>query len=152
MGHGSDTSDADLTAVTPNAASGFTGGVVIIAGALQSLLGVQTFDMLRMKGLALAAALGLLALGIPNVVFGWNIRKLRGWGAQGGVVVATVAALADLVWGGFLVQSGFFSPLAFVLVAINATAAVLALGRIKPGRAADAARRRLEEQGFDAGI
>ncbi len=153
MGEGSlDTSDADLAAVTPSAASGFTGGIVMVAGALQTLLGVQTFDMLRMQGTALGAALLLLVLGVPNLVLGWNVRKVRGWAAQWGFVLAGAAGLMDLGWAVFLVLSGFFSPLAFVLVPINLAAAVMAYGRLKPGKAADAARRRLAQQGFDAGM
>jgi hypothetical protein len=150
MASGSDSADADLGVIAASAASGLSGGLVIIAAGLTLLLGAQTLDMLR-GAVPLMVGSSLLLLGASNVVLGWNIRKVRGWAAQAACVLAGLAALAALVWAVLLIMNGFFSLLACAIVPVNIASAAAAFVRIAPGKIADAARRRLEEQGLDVG-
>lgn len=142
--------EADLKAIAPSGSAGLSGGTVIVAGGLTALLGVQTLDMLRGASPVVVGGC-LLALGLANVVLGWNVRKGRGWASQAAFAVGALAALTALAWSVVLILNGFLSVLSCLLVPVNGLAAAAAFFRIGPGKLADAARARLEEQGLDLG-
>jgi hypothetical protein len=150
MGAKEASTEADLSAIVPSGTAGLFGGWVIITGGLTVLLGVQTLDILR-GALPLCVGASLLLLGAPNVYLGWNVRKGRGWAAQWAFVLGALAAVAALAWAVLLILAGFFSLLACLLVPINGLGAAAAFAQIVPGKAADAARLRLAEQGLDFG-
>jgi hypothetical protein len=56
-----------------------------------------------------------------------------------------------LLWSILLMLDGFLSVLSWVLVPVNSLAVAAAWVQVRPGKEADAARLRLEEQGMDFG-
>lgn len=123
----------------------------MVGGVFTVLLGVQTALVWRVSAIVAVALVLMFGLGAVFAVSGWLVMRVRGWASLAGTIAGSTMAVFGLGWAIFALFNGLFSPLALLVVPLNAIGSLLALVRLGPGRRADAARERLRDQGLEAG-
>jgi hypothetical protein len=144
--------DVDIAdAMTPLSAKA-GGGVVLFAGVIFTLMALQTFALVRMKGLWIVMPVLILLVGLSLVGAGVGLFRARGWSGLGALIVSGVAALLSLVWLVVTIASGIFGLFALAAPALALGGIVAGAVNMGPVRRVSDARARLSAGGLDFGL
>lgn len=143
----------DFEALKLHPAMRSAGASCLVTGLVSILLGAQTFGVvgswnaISMGSVVLMAALGFLwaSLGVLQL-------RMRGWASRNALISCGIGFVLAVTWMVFSVLHGLFSLFALALIPLTLAAAWLAWRAQVPGRRADEARHRLDEQGLSTGI
>lgn len=140
-----------LTDVTPSLLVKLAGRIVLVAGGLMALMGVQSLT-LWFAGMFAVVPYVQIALGVAVAVMGWMLNRGRGWAAIAGSVCAGVMALFNTLWIVWALSNGYFTLMSLIVIPFAVGGSVLAALAVRPCQRADAARARLAAEGLDLGM
>jgi hypothetical protein len=145
-------SETDMMAAQAPAVVRSGGGVVLGAGALVMLVGLQAFSGFTLNTQATVILVVVSLLGLGNAVAGLRLMRAR----AGSAVVALLASGAlFLASGGWLVYSVFgrlFSLFALLAPGVAFLGVLLSAASLGPCRRVSEARARLAAQGLNLGM
>ena len=145
------TTDDDFAAAAPTTVVRACSGVLMVAGLLTALTGLQLVLSYLIGALALVPYV-LLVLGVAGIALGWMAGRARWWAATFGLALAVLLAFVNLGWFVYAVANGFYSCMSMVSVPAAIGAAVAMVFTLQPVKRATLARARLRDQGLDVGI
>lgn len=145
------TTDDDFTAAAPTMTVRIGSGVLMIAGLLTALTGLQLVLSYLMGAVALVPYV-LLVLGIAGIALGWIAGRARWWAATAGLALSVLLAFVNLGWFVYAFAHGLYSCMSMVSVPAALGAAVAMVFTLQPVKRASLARACLRDQGLDVGI
>lgn len=151
------TSDAtraedDIAAATPPLLARVAGGVVVLAGLVVALTGVQTTMIVRLFWPFAIGPWLQMGLGLPALVVGALVFRARAWAALVAIGLMLLLTLVGAGWLYVSVTHGLFSLFAVGSPFVAMGALVLSILSVGPCQSATDARARLAAQGMSLGI
>ncbi len=144
--------DVDIVdAMTPLSAK-VGGGVVLFAGVNFTLMALQTFALVSMRGAWVVMPLLLLVVGLALFFAGVSLFRARGWSGLFTVIASGVAVLLSLTWLVVTVLSGIFGLFALGAPALAVAGVVAGAVNLGPVRRVSDARARLAASGLHFGL
>lgn len=147
----SPSSETDMKAAQPPAVVRSGGGVVLGAGALVLLIGLQTFSGFELNTRATVILVVLSLLGLGNAVAGLRLMRARAGSAVVALLASGVLFLASGGWLVFSVAGRLFSLFALLAPGVAFLGVLLSAASLGPCRRVTEARARLAAQGLDLG-
>jgi hypothetical protein len=144
--------EADIAATAASLLVRIAAGLVLAAGLVVLLTGLQTTFLVTIRGPMGAAPYALFALGSATVVAATMVWRMRGWGAIAATVLCGLQALCATIWLFYSMMHGLFSFYAAVAPIASVVGLVFGVVAIGPCTRASAARARLVAAGLDFGI
>ena len=145
------TTDDDFATAAPTTAVRLCSGVLMVAGLLTALTGLQLV-LSWLVGAVAAVPYVLLALGVSGIAIGWHAGRARWWAATSGLAIAVLLAFVNLGWFVYAAAHGLYSCMSLISVPAAMGAAVAMVFTLQPVKRATLARARLRDQGMDVGI
>lgn len=146
-----DAPDDDFAASAPTVAVRIGSGVLMVAGLLTALAGLQLV-LSRLVGPVAVVPYVLLLLGGAGIAIGWVAGRARLWAARAGLALGVVLAFVNLGWFVYAVAGGVYSCMSLVSIPVSIGAAAAMVFTLAPARRATEARVRMRAQGLDVGI
>ena len=143
--------DDDFAASAPTAVVRVCSGVLMVAGLLTALTGVQLL-LSRIVGALAIVPYVLVLLGVATIGVGWMAGRARWWAATAGLALAVALTLVNLGWFVYAFAGGIYSCMSMVSVPVSIGASVAMVFTLTPVRRATEARERMRAQGLDVGI
>jgi len=144
--------DEDFSAAAPSTLVRACSGVLMLAGLLTALAGLQLLFSRIIDVEVLVMKWALMVLGVAAIAIGWQASRARMWAAVSGLGLGVFLTLVNLGWLVFGFTHGMVSLMAMVSVPAAIGGAVAMVFTLAPVRRATEARRRLRAQGLDVGI
>src|SRR5580700_11215622 len=88
----------DIAAAVPPLIARAAGGVMVLAGFVVALTGVQTLLIVSIRGAMAVAPYALGVLGLAELLVGVVVFRARAWGAVLAIVSGATLAIASGVW------------------------------------------------------
>jgi len=140
-----------LTDITPTVLVKAAGRIVLVAGGLMALMGLQSLG-LRFAGVFVVVPYLQIVLGLAAAVMGWMLNRGRGWAAMAGAFCSVALAFFNIVWIVWALSNGYFTLMSLIVLPFAVVGSVLAALSVAPCKRADAARARLAADGLDLGL
>jgi len=145
--------EVDPSAAAPPLVVRAAAGVAAFTGLMVGLTGLQLLLSVRFAHVGLAVVpYAMLLLGGGQIMLAVFVARARAWAAVASLVVAGFALLSMGTWLVFSVTSGIYSCVGLVVPPLALAAVVTGALSIGPARRADAARRRMRDEGMDLGL
>jgi hypothetical protein len=143
--------EGDILATKPPPIVGAAGGIVLGAGVLAVLVGVQMWSGFHVSLVTTLLLGGLAVVGVATGACGLMIMRAREWAAIGGTGVSGLLTLVAGAWLLLSARSGLISLFGLFLPFLALLATGLSAASIGPCKRASVARARLRAQGLDIG-
>ena len=144
--------DVDIMEATTPLSAKAGGGVVLLAGVIFTMMALQTFAMITLRGVWIVMPALILLVGLALVASGVALFRARGWSGLGALIVSGVGALLSLAWLVVSVASGLFGLFALAAPALALAGIVAGAINMGPVRRVSDARARLSASGLDFGL
>ncbi len=144
--------DVDIAEAMAPMSAKAGGGVVLFAGLKFSLMALQTFALVTMRGAWIVMPVLLLVVGLALMYAGVSLFRTRGWSALFTLIASGVAALLALTWLVVTVLSGIFGLFALAAPALALAGIVAGAVNMAPVRRVSEARARLAASGLHFGL
>ena len=147
------TNDDDVAAAAAPGLVRVTGAIVVMAGAFGVLHVAQLFGVITFIEGAFAAMPYLLGLEtVTAFVAGIGFARARTWAPWTAIASSGLLAATSSVWFVFALANGLFTFFGMLVPALAGLAFALAFVAKGPCERAAAARKRLEQAGFELGV
>ena len=144
--------EVDIAATAPTLLVRVGAGLVLVAGAVAFLTGLQSALLVTIRGPMSLAPYALLVLGFATVVAATLIWRMRGYGAIAATALTGVQIVVTSIWLFYSFGHGFFTLYALFAPLAQVVGVVFAAVSIAPCVRASAGRARLAAAGLDFGI
>jgi len=146
-------SDDDVAAAAARGRVRVAGAIVLMAGAFGVLHVVQLFNVITfIEGPFVAVPYLLAVETVAAVVAGVGLARARAWAPWVAIATAALLALTAAAWFVFALANGLFTLFGMLVPGLAALALALAVVAKRPCDEAAAARKRLEQAGFELGV
>ena len=145
--------DDDVVAAAAPGRVRVAGAIVFMAGAFGVLHVVQLFGVITfIRGPFALVPYALAVETAMAVVAGIGLARARAWAPWTAIATAALLALTAGAWFVFALVNGLFTLFGMLVPALASLAFVVAFVAKRPCERAAAARRRLEQAGFELGV
>ncbi len=149
----SDTPDDDVASAAAPPRVRVAGAVVLMAGAFGVLHVVQLFNVITfIRGPFAVVPYVMGVEAVAAVVLGVAYARARGWAVLGTIVTAALLAVTSGAWFVFALANGIFTLFGMIEPGLAVLALALAVVAKGACEGASAARKRLEQAGFQLGV
>jgi cation transport ATPase len=142
----------DIAAAAPPTLARVAGGIVVLAGLVVALTGVQTMTIVRLFWPYQLGPYAQLALGLPALFVGATVFRARAWAVLVAIGLTVLLTLVSTAWLYVSITHGLFSLFALGSPFIAMAALVLSILAVGPCQRATEARARLTAQGMNLGL
>jgi hypothetical protein len=151
--HAPDTPDDDVASAAAPPRVRVAGAVVLAAGAFGVLHVVQLFNVITfIRGPFAVVPYVMGVEAVAAVVLGVAYARARGWAVLATIVTAALLAVTSGAWFVFAIAHGLFTLFGMLEPGLAVLALALAVVAKGACERASAARKRLEQAGFQLGV